>query len=92
VKTTRIKYSLKAGTRGEKCKVNFSWVKIVILAKREKIPKVNTVVVHVVGGSQSGISYKVGRGGACTKKTPPAQYFLNLCGEFKLQPLSEQFS
>ena len=46
-----------------------------------------TVAVHVVGGSRSGKSYKVGRGGACTKKTPPAQYSLTLRGKFKLQAL-----
>ena len=47
----------------------------------------DTVAVHVVGGSRSGKSYKVGRGGACTKKTPPAQYSLTLRGKFKLQAL-----
>ena len=46
-----------------------------------------TVAVHVVRGSRSGKSYKVGRGGACTKKTPPAQYSLTLRGKFKLQAL-----
>ena len=50
-----------------------------------------TVAVHVVGGSRSGKSYEVGRGGACTKKTPPAQNSLNLRGEFKLQALFAGF-
>jgi hypothetical protein len=44
----------------------------------------STVAVHVVGGSRSGKSYKVGRGGACTKKTPSAQYSLTLRGKFKI--------
>ncbi len=50
-----------------------------------------TVAVHVVGGSRSGKSYEVGRGGACTKKTPPAQNSLNLRGVFKLQALFAGF-
>jgi hypothetical protein len=46
-KTTVTKYSLKAGTRAKNCKVNLSWVKILILAEREKIPKVNTVFFYI---------------------------------------------
>ena len=70
-------------TSGKKLKSYFFSVAPTII----DILKKNCGGLHVVGGSRSGKSYKVGRGGACTKKTPPAQYSLTLRGEFKLQAL-----